>query len=258
MGENDSQSLDMLGLKSYGDTAKIAVEKSLDGAGAFLSKICLPVAEEFGLFLKDRVHIWRSSNVIKALKKAEKKYEEINGFEEKEAHPRMLASIIENVSWSDDDEIQDLWAGLLVSSCTNDGKDDSNLIFVNLLSQLTNSQVKILNYGCLNSKKSVSKAGWIGAENLEINIENLQNICQIEDFHRLDRELDHLRAIQLLNAFDGGFNPETTDANITPSSLALHLFVRCQGSSENPVKYFEREMSEYISETENNAEVVTD
>lgn len=258
MDEKDSKSLDIFGLKSYGDVAKIAVEKSLDGAGAFLSKICLPVAEEFGLFLKDRVHIWRSKNVIKALEKAERKYKEVYGSEEKEAHPRMLSSIIENVSWSDDDDIQELWAGLLVSSCTKDGKDDNNLIFINLLSQLTNSQVKILNYGCVNSKKLVSKGGWIHAENLEVSLEDLQNICQIEDFHRLDRELDHLRAIQLLNGLDGGFSLDTTDANITPSSLALHLFIRCQGSLQNPVKYFEKEISEYVSETENAAEIVAD
>jgi hypothetical protein len=258
MDEKDSKSLDVLGLKSYGDAAKIAVEKSLDGAGAFLSKICLPVAEEFGLFLKDRVHIWRSLNVIKALKRAEKKYKEIHGSEEKELHPRMLSSIIENVSWSDDDEIQELWAGLLVSSCTKDGKDDSNLMFINLLSQLSNSQVKILNYGCVNSKKLVSKGGWMHTESLEVSLKDLQNICQIEDFHHIDRELDHLRAVQLLDAFGGGFHPDTTDANINPSPLALHLFVRCQGSLENPVKYFESEISEYISEKENNVEVITD
>ena len=148
----------------------------------------------------------------------------------------MLSSIIEHVSWTDDEDIQEMWSGLLTSSCTKDGKDDSNLIFINTLSQLTNLQVKILNFACNNAKKYASIAGWIGAEELTLTIEKLQEVSQIEDFHRLDRELDHLRALDLLD--DGGFDPNSTDAIITPTPLALHLFVRCQGSFEDPIKYF--------------------
>lgn len=244
MADENSQSLDVLGVKPVGEAIKITVEKSLDGAGAFLGKICLPVAEEVGLFLKDRVHIWRSYNVVNALKKAEKKYKKIHGDDKKEIHPKMLSSIIENVSWADSEEIQDMWAGLLASSCTDDGKDDSNLIFINLLSQLTNSQVKILNFACENSKKTVSEGGWIGCfEKLYINIDQLFKISQIEDLHRLDRELDYLRDYGLLT-LGSGFEPNTTTARLQPSPLALHLYVRCQGSMDDAVKYFHKEITE--------------
>jgi hypothetical protein len=47
-----------------------------------------------------------------------------------QAHPRVLHEIIENASWVDDEEVQAMWAGLLASSCTEDGKDDKNLIYI--------------------------------------------------------------------------------------------------------------------------------
>jgi hypothetical protein len=239
MAEKESQSLDVLGIKPVGEAIQAVGEKSLDGAGAFLGKICLPVAEEFGLFLKDRVHVWRSYNVIKALEKAENKYKEIHGKEKKEIHPRMLSSIIENVSWTDDEDIQELWGGLLASSCSENGKDDSNIIFISILSQLTSLQVKILNVSCLNAKKYLAPLGWIYSEGLNFTIEQVQQLFGENNLQRLDRELIHLRSLGLIQAV---FDQSENNADLTPTPLAFHLFVRCQGSLEDPVKYFEKEL----------------
>ena len=63
------------------------------------------------------------------------------------AHPRILFKIIEEGSWSEDGVVQDMWAGLVQSSCSDSGDDDSNLIFINLLSNMTKLQAKILKPG---------------------------------------------------------------------------------------------------------------
>ena len=63
MSENQSQSLDVLGIKPVGEAITTAVKGTVDGAAAFLSRICLPAAEEFGLLLRDRVSHLRAFGV---------------------------------------------------------------------------------------------------------------------------------------------------------------------------------------------------
>jgi hypothetical protein len=235
MSEKDSKSLDILGLKPVGEAVDTVVKGTVDGASAFLSRICLPAAEEFGLLLRDKVSHWRTVNLIKISQKAEEKLKATSDSEERHAHPRLVNLTLENGSWSDSDEFQEMWAGLLTSSCTKDGRDESNLIFINLLSQLTSIQVRLLNYSCEKSKKIITKSGALDTENLPISLEELQTVTGTEDFHRLDRELDHLRSLGLINQ---GVDPDLTIAYIEPTSLALHLYVRCQGSLQSPVDFF--------------------
>ena len=55
------------------------------------------------------------------------------------------------------------------------------------------------------------------------------------DIQRLDRELDHLRELGLI---DGGLEPGSPWIRIRPTPLALHLYVRCRGSRLSPVEFF--------------------
>lgn len=235
MSEKDSNSLDILGIKPVGEAVNSVVKGTVDGAAAFLSRICLPAAEEFGLLLRDKVSHWRTANLIKISQKAEKKLKATPDSEERHAHPRLVHLTLENGSWADSNEFQEMWAGLLASSCTKDGRDESNLIFINLLSQLTSIQVRVLNYSCEKSEKSITIGGWLHTKELHIPLEELQTVTGIEDFHRLDRELDHLRSLELITS---GFDPDSTIAEIAPTTLALHLYVRCQGSLQSPVDFF--------------------
>jgi len=45
------------------------------------------------------------------------------------AHPRLVGLILEQGSWVALDEMQEMWAGLLASSCTESGDDESDLMF---------------------------------------------------------------------------------------------------------------------------------
>src|SRR5262245_35043001 len=124
-GENESKSLDVLGIKSYGNAIKIATQGAVDGASAVLSRICLPVAEELGLLFRDRVSHWRAIQAAKIVEKADSKLRSQPNFEQKHAHPRLVGAIVEHGSWTDADSVQEMWAGLLASSCTEDGRDES-------------------------------------------------------------------------------------------------------------------------------------
>jgi hypothetical protein len=241
MDEKDSKSLDLFGIKPVADTIKIVTEAMVEGASAFLSRICFPAAEEFGLLLKDRVQYWREKNRINMLQKAEEKLNKFSPGEDKRAHPRLVAEILNRGSWEANEEVQDMWAGLLASACTNDGRDESNLLFINILAQLTSLQAKILNYGCENGKKVLTKAGWITSEqSLTVSLSDLRNITGCNDLHRLDRELDQLRNLGLIGCgmVGGGFGEYSTDADITPTGLALQMYVRCKGFTGDPSQFF--------------------
>ncbi len=142
------------------------------------------------------------------------------------AHPRILGRIVESGSWVDDDYVQELWAGLLAASCTPDGKDESNLIFVNLLGQMTALQAVILKISCEQANKSVDRNGLVFATTHLTDLIPFQAACGCTDLPRLDRELDHLRSLGL---FQGGVIQFGDEVDLTPTSLGLHFYMRCKG-----------------------------
>lgn len=233
---DEDKSIDVLGVKPIAKSVEKVTEGAIDGAEAFLSRICLPAAEEFGLLLRDKISNWRAQNSIKIIEKSQLLLDEKLSEVVLHAHPRIVYEALEKGSWAEDDHMQKLWAGLLASSCSEDGKDESNLIFINILSQLTNSQGALIDYACSHATKSSTAAGWISCNTpLIVKLNEIESIMGIADFHQLDRELDHLRSLDLI--FEG-FVPEHTDANIAPTALCLQLFVRCQGYIGSPLDYF--------------------
>jgi hypothetical protein len=140
----DDKSIDILGIKGLSDAVKVSVERFWDGAAAFLSRVCLPAAEEFGQALRDRVASWRAHNVAKVLSTAND-LQLASPSPDDKLSPRLLHVAFEESSWIDDDDIQRMWAGLLVSGTSSDGESDENLIFMNLLKQMSSLQVRIIN-----------------------------------------------------------------------------------------------------------------
>lgn len=236
MPEYKSRSLDILGVKPVADAISHVTKATVDGAAAFLGRICRPAAEELGLLLQDKVRAWRATNAVRVVAAAETLFEKYSSDQDAHAHPRLVAAVIEHGSCSDDETLQQLWGGLLASSCSSDGRDDSNLIFVNLLSQLTGLQVRALAYGCEKSEKAVTTAGLIiPSKQLYVDIPTVKSIAETDDLHRIDRELDHLRGLELIFI---GFDPRVARVDITPTALALNLYVRCHGYRGSAVDFF--------------------
>jgi hypothetical protein len=255
--DNKDSSLDILGVKPIGEAANKVVDTSLKGIEGFLKTVCVPALEEFGLLLKDKVRNWRLNNISKILGKAKGKLEFENENLQFKAHPRVALSIIDNGSLNDNDEIQEMWAGLFVSSCTKDGQDDENLIFIDLLKQLTVCEARILKYACENSRKILYPNGLVLGDHLEIPCEKLIDISSVSEVHRLDRELDHLRSLQLIGSGGGfgGFDVENNnlDADITPSALGLNLYLKANGFNGDPKNYWQHNI---ITNEEFNKEAI--
>ena len=136
--------------------------------------------------------------------------------------------------------MQDMWAGLVQSSCSDSGDDDSNLIFIILLSNMTKLQTKILKHACENAPKTVANNGLIKPGEVLIAYEDLTERSGEMDIQRLDRKLDYLRALELI---EGGFIfGLVREARVAPTPLALHMYVRSEGSRASPPEFFELEL----------------
>lgn len=236
----EDKSADVFGIKPIGEALNTTVKKSFEGVEGFLKLVCAPALEEIGLLLKDEVRHWRLNNIMRILEKAKGKLAFSEDKLEIKAHPRVALSIIENGSLIDDEELQELWAGLFASSCTKDGQDDENLIFVDLLKQLTIIEAKILDYSCSKSRKILHENGLITGDELSISTEELFAVTNNSDIYRLDRELDHMRSLELL-PHGGGFSidgKKTLTAYIPPSALALNLYLKCKGYNGPPTKFW--------------------
>ena len=133
-----------------------------------------------------------------------------------------------------------MWAGILASSCDEAGTDDSNVVFISTLKQLTILQVRLLKYSVENANKLLSSAGWPYAMDLDCSLEKLIEICQTDDTLRIDREMDHLRSLELIGGHGGGgFSPNSNKANITPTPYALNLYIRGEGFPGSAIEYWD-------------------
>lgn len=240
---DNSEIKDLLGIKPIAESGHEITKASIEGVSSFLGAVFKPGLEELGFLVKDKVRQWRLNNILRVLEKAKGRM----NFDGQElnlcANARVGLSIMECCSEVDSDELQDLWAGLFASSCTPDGRDDSNMNFVDLLRRMSSVEAKIIDYACRRCGKGIYPNKLILAENLIISFSELTKITGITDIYRLDSELDHMRSIELISSdgfSSGGFNAsdDTLDANISPSALALNLYFKTHSTGISPVEFW--------------------
>ena len=230
---------------------RIATRGVIDGAAALLSRLCLPAAEELGLALRDRISAWRARNAVQMLDRANAICNSSESDPTDRLNPRLTLFAIEEASWIDDDQVQAMWAGLLASSTSPDGRSDENLLFMSLLKQLSSFQVQVLRFAVERSRKRVTAQGLVYSEPLlYVPIDRFTDLFGTGDLHRIDRELDYLHDLGLIGNtrlfphIAGGIEVGSGKANLAPTPLALHLYVRGQGSRLSPVEYWDLRRAE--------------
>ena len=233
---------DLLGVKPESETEVEATKAAINGVSSFLKSVFKPGLEELGFLIKDEVRYWRLKNILSMLNLAKGKLD----FDGKElkltANARVGLTIMEECSSVDNEELQNLWAGLFASSCTPDGRDDSNMNFVDLLRRMSSVEAKIIDYACRNCNKYIYPNLLIIADEISVPFDTLVKISGTNDRYRLDSELDHMRSLELLlqgGSFagsGGGFtaSDNSLEANITPSSLALNLYYKTHSLGISP------------------------
>jgi hypothetical protein len=195
---------------------------------AFLRRICPGAAKEISQLLRERLSNYRLESAVEIALQAEEMLAFEPGARKMRAHPRLVMGVLESGSWAENERMQQCWAGLLATSCSIAKADESNLVFIQRMRQLTASQGRLFVAACTMATTSQSENGRICADQLFCGAEELIEISGLPDSASVDRDLDQLAKLDLLAPRDekGPFWM-IGEADITPTCLGLALFARC-------------------------------
>jgi len=196
----------------------------------FVCRLCSSITPEDIQSLGKELDETRTRSAIEIALKAEMLLAQLPDADDMHAHPEIVASILRNGSWSSDNSMQQLWAGLLVSSCTADGTNESNRDFIELLVQVTETQARILVAGCRKARESMSGVEGERSKEIIITPEEMIQITGMYDAYRIATEVSYLFNFGLLEkVFDFTTYTPKEKFDITPSKLGLELFKICRG-----------------------------
>lgn len=199
-------------------------------AFAFLSRICPQAAEDVMHLIHGGLTKTRMANAVDILLKAEILLPRDFDDSTLAAPPRLVARILEDGSWAEEEWIQRLWAGLLATSCSDDARDDSNQFFIDLFSKLAEVHIRILRYACRQVSNILPISGSMPSGTLVCTREEIMEITGSRELLRIERDLEHLYNLGLL---ERGVKAESASAHyeaiVTPSSTGLQLYTRCKG-----------------------------
>ncbi len=123
--------------------AKSGIPVAIEAAKKLLEKLVGPAAEEMGLLLQDKVRSYRLRNQLAVLGKTQDMLNQA-GIEPKSVPLRVLVPLLEGAALEDDDNLSTKWAALLANTATPGYRVDLMPAFSNILSQLSSTDVKIL------------------------------------------------------------------------------------------------------------------
>lgn len=164
--------------------------------------------------------------------------------------PALLIRILEQATSTDEDWLRQLWAGLLVASCSIDGTDDSNLRFVDLFGMLTPVPIKLFTIVSAVSSKHVNEYGTVIARPLACKIDDIMTATGARGV-QIEREIERLSAVGLIEkkSNNSPILAPTGEVVITASALALELFARCNGYKGHPRDFYTLEQTKSSSVT---------
>ena len=199
-------------------------------AVGFLSRICPRGSEEVRQLVCGRLSNHKQENAIGIVLKAESLLAFEPDLDRLRVDPSLVVRILEGGSCTDEDWLRSFWGGLLATSCTVDGNDESSPAFVESFSQLTTFPVRILTVVCTRATTVLSESGWISAKPLAYSKEELMQTTGSRGL-QVDRDLDLLSVLGLIEKRESN-SPTllvSDETHVTPSSLGLELFARCHG-----------------------------
>ncbi len=207
---------------------------------AFLSRISPASNEDVRQLIREGLSNYRVESVVEIVTKAEAMLAMRPDRDRIFAHPRLVLRILEAGSWADQLATRQLWAGLLASSCTVDGKDESNLAFVDLLSQLAAMHILIFTAACSRATKGQSSLGRVGSKGAACTTQEIMQLTGWRDLIRIERDIEHLFDLGLLQKrVKSSFFVSSDEAKISPSSLGLQMYARCSGYRGEPQNFYD-------------------
>lgn len=180
-----------------------------------------------GAMLADQVYLWQWTNRIKIAHRAKELLNQ-NNVAEKVLPPGFLIPLLDKIGYVYQPALQKMWAGLLASACSDDETDETNLIFLNILSQISSSQAKIISLPFIVGKYNPYQHDGMEYTTIEKERSELIDYAGLTNWGILRRELDHLYSLGLVSHSTGS-NPEVSYVRLRYEEAAIRLYMRCQG-----------------------------
>lgn len=180
-----------------------------------------------GAMLADQVYLWQWTNRIKIAHRAKELLDQ-NKVAEKVLPLGFLIPLLDKIGYVFQSELQEMWAGLIASSCSNDETDETNLIFLNLLSQLSSSQAKIISLPFIEGKYSPYQHDDMEYTTIDKERSELIKYAGLSNWGILRRELDHLDSLGLVG-YSIRSNQQVSCVELRYEEAALRLYMRCEG-----------------------------
>jgi hypothetical protein len=199
----------------------------------FLCRLCGAEAEEAILLLGMDLHPDRTATLLKIVHTAENLLASQPGAERMSAHPKLVANILRDGSWAPDEPTMQLWAGLLVSSCSAETPGNSNQVLVDLLVHLTPTQSKIFILGCERTLSSAPGSDNSAPASIVISPKEMIDTTGEHDMTRAATDVAYLFNLGLIRKVCNFSSYQEFDSfDITPSDLGIVLYKHCHGSRE--------------------------
>lgn len=206
---------------------------------AFLRRICPGAAKEMKQLLRERLSNYRLENAVEIALHAEELLVFEPGARKMRAHPRLVIRILEDGSAAERERALQFWAGLLATCCTIGKEDISNHDFIELMSQMTGSQVSILSAACEMAATYQSERDALEAHAFQCTVEEMILIAGQPNLAKLALDLKRLVELGLLVRRDShAFLALQREADVTPTSLGLQFFARCHAHRGSPQDFF--------------------
>jgi hypothetical protein len=204
-------------------------------AVVFLSRICPDASEEIEQLFQGRLSNHKIKNAVEIAVKAESLVAFDPAFDMLRSNSSLVVRILEVGSCADEEALRNQWAGLLSVCCRVETNSDSDVQFVDLFSQLTLAQIRIVNSICARAIKAGPDGGALSSNSAAFRIEELAFGITLREA-QIERDLEILSELGLLQkAFDDSRALLMTDTiDLGPTPLGLELYCRCQGHRETP------------------------
>jgi hypothetical protein len=207
-------------------------------AFAFLGRICSDGAEAIGEWVRTRASSHRVLNAVSIALKADSLLGVGSATHKARINPHIATRILEVGSETQEEWLHRFWAGLLITSVSTDGRDEANLEFVELFSQLTSIPIRIFTVVCTNAPKLLSESGQVSAKPLACNMQELTATVGSRG-PQTARDLESLSALRLIEKKSANTSAllASDEIYLTPTPLALQLFALCNGH-QGPIRDF--------------------
>jgi hypothetical protein len=200
----------------------------------FLCRLCQDGAHEPILLLGGELDQPRTEKAMEIAHGAEKLLDSEPDADKMRAHPHLVASILENGSWADDLTKQ-LWAGLLATSCSVEGTDQSNSSFVDLLVNVTHTQSRIFVAACTKALDLMSEIEYSPSTRIIFTPDQMIRLTGIYDVARIATDMAYLFNSGIIEkSFDFTSYLPMDTFDITPAHLGMELYERCKGHCIKP------------------------